>query len=193
MGIGKEKIVHNTVQANYDIVMFMTRFSSLQLIVAFFVALFISVAATGIYVAYGSGKNVADFFLTERKHANIPQYPVRISGRTIRVEIAKTSEEHARGLSGRARIGDDEGMFFFFSAPSHRLFWMNDMHFPIDIVWVGADATIVDITHVASPESFPKKFASRTPAQHVIEVPAHTAQKYGFRIGDRVDVTGIPH
>src|SRR3989338_7198368 len=59
-----------------------------------------------------------------------------IEGETFKIEIADTIQSHGRGLSGRAGLGADEGMYFVFPFRARYGFWMKGMKFPIDIVWI---------------------------------------------------------
>lgn len=100
------------------------------------------------------------------------------------IEIVRTSEEFARGLSGHAPLAENEGMLFLFDQPDRYSFWMPDMRFAIDIIWIGSDWRIVDISHNVTPESYPEVFTPSAPAQYVLEVPADSAERYGWKVGE---------
>ncbi|MBI2637286.1 MAG: DUF192 domain-containing protein [Candidatus Sungbacteria bacterium] len=111
---------------------------------------------------------------------------LEIRGKKITVELADTSEKTQRGLSGRETLGENEGMLFLFTRPGKFSFWMKDMHFALDIIWIGEDWRVVSITKNAVPESFPEHFQPSIPAQYVLEVPAGFADKNGIGVGDQV-------
>lgn len=69
----------------------------------------------------------------------------------VKIEIAKTKEDRIRGLSGKKQLDVDSGMLFIFDKPNIYKFWMKDMNFPIDIIWIDKDFIIKDITHGATP------------------------------------------
>jgi len=105
----------------------------------------------------------------------------------IAVDVADTVESRAQGLSGRPSLEPGHGMWFPYSLADEYGFWMVDMHFDIDIVWV-RDQRIVDITHdaphdVAEPLPI---YRPREPADAVLEVPAGTARRLGWQEGDPV-------
>ena len=52
-----------------------------------------------------------------------------------RYELADTSSERTKGLSYRTEI-PKEGMLFIFPNKGIQGFWMKDMLFPIDILWL---------------------------------------------------------
>lgn len=125
--------------------------------------------------------------LTPRATEPLPEFTIR--GVAFSVEIADTPARQAQGLSGRPTLGDREGLLFVFPQAGLYNFWMKDMLFPLDLIWIGDDRRIVDITEDARPESFPKTFTSRVPARYVLEVPAGTVQRENFMIGDPVGGT----
>ena len=63
---------------------------------------------------------------------------------------------------------------------------MKNMHFPIDIIWIGEDLTVSGVTPHVLPESFPESIVPARPAAHVLEVNAGFAEKNGISQGDVV-------
>lgn len=111
---------------------------------------------------------------------------IQINDRIITVEIADTPEERERGLSGKEGLAEDEGMLFIFDEDGKPSFWMKDMLFAIDIVWISRDGAIVHIEENVAPETYPTSFAPRSEARYVVELPAGYASKYTVRLGDVV-------
>ncbi len=116
---------------------------------------------------------------------NIQQ--VQINGTRINVEIAADRQEQKQGLSGKQELAWDSGMLFVYEEPQNPGFWMKDMNFPIDIIWIGPEKRVVDVTKNISPDTYPKTFHSSEPAQYVLEVNAGFAHQSGINIGDRVE------
>ena len=116
-----------------------------------------------------------------------PQPSITIGGATVVVEVARTSAEKEKGLSGRVSLPEGKGMLFLFDRPDRYGFWMPDMHFSIDIVWIGADWRIVDIAKEIPPESYPDVVVSDVDAQYVLEVPAGSIERYGWNVGDETE------
>lgn len=125
-------------------------------------------------------------YILEEKPAQVESQVkfVNLAGQIIRVDVAETPAELSRGLSGRESLAKDEGMLFIFQTSDEYPFWMKDMSFPIDIIWLGEDRRIVHIEKSAHPESFPEVFAPGAPARYVIEVFAGFSEKYKLKIGD---------
>lgn len=113
---------------------------------------------------------------------------VNIGGKAeFKVGLAVTREQRAKGLSGREYLADDEGLLFVFQNPGRHGFWMKDMNFAIDIIWVDEEKKVVDIRENANPESYPAEtFYPSYPALYVLEINAGLVEKYGIKVGDSV-------
>ena len=133
---------------------------------------------------------------------NIIRY-VRIAGVNIRVDLALTSTEQERGLSGRNILNNNEGMLFIFKYPGHYPFWMKDMNFPIDMIWLGEDLKVIYIKKDARPESYPATYGPEdVPTQvgiptevgtkYVLEVVSGFSDKNNLQVGDRAELSPSP-
>ena len=114
---------------------------------------------------------------------------VIVAGQSVKVDLAISIEAQTRGLSGRGSLAEGEGMLFVFNQPEKHLFWMRDMNFPIDIIWITEDLRVVYIEKNAAPETFPKTFGPDAYAKYVLEVPAGFAEKNNLQIGNTVVFT----
>jgi len=119
--------------------------------------------------------------------AMIPQ--VEIAGKTIKVEIADTDAKRELGLSGHKVLSDDEGMIFIFDKMSKYAFWMKDMLYPLDLVWINSDMKVVYIKKNAQPDSYPEVFGGDDNAQYVLEVNTGFSDKNNLKIGDTVKIS----
>ncbi len=111
---------------------------------------------------------------------------VQIGGQTVHVTIADTPDKREQGLSGRKGLAPDEGMLFVFPGDGQYGFWMKDMLFSIDIVWVSASSTVVDIQANVSPDTYPSVFQPKAAARYVLELPAGFAKLYNVQKGGAV-------
>jgi uncharacterized membrane protein (UPF0127 family) len=102
---------------------------------------------------------------------------------TISIERALSQEAKQKGLSGRASLAEDSGLLFVFDRPDVYPFWMPDMHFAIDIIWIDGEKRIVTIKENATPESYPTLFRADSPALYVLEVNSGDARKWGWAPG----------
>jgi uncharacterized membrane protein (UPF0127 family) len=115
---------------------------------------------------------------------------VTIGEKSIRAEIADTEVERSNGLSGRASLEKGTGMVFVFDEAKKHPFWMKDMNFSIDIIWID-DGKIVDITYQARPEEKDSKYLTiykpDVPAKFVLEVPSGYSKENDIKEGDLVE------
>lgn len=124
------------------------------------------------------------------------QKPSATIGETkVFLDIAKTPSEKQKGLSGRTSLAQDEGMLFVWDAPTTPGFWMKDMNFAIDIIWI-REGKVIAITGNAQPE--PAKPHSELtlyyppePVTHVLEVNARFVDEHGIVVGDSVDFSNL--
>jgi uncharacterized membrane protein (UPF0127 family) len=123
----------------------------------------------------------------------LPRGRVTIAGQTVEVEVARTPEARQQGLSGRERLEPGTGMLFLHGDPGIHFYWMKDMNFAIDMVWI-RDDRIVEVTHDARPAPRDRAdadlalYAARKPYDKVLEVPAGYARAHGFEAGATVAI-----
>jgi len=111
----------------------------------------------------------------------------KINRSVIYIDVAQTPEEKQLGLSGRESLGNNEGLLFVYDKPGQHQFWMKDMNFPIDIIWIADDYRVIDITKDLIPDTYPETFTSSKPAQYVLEVNAGYSDELDIRIGDEFE------
>src|ERR1700735_4908252 len=69
----------------------------------------------------------------------LPRQTIQVGSSTFDVEMATTMLEQSCGLSGRTGLGDNQGMLFVFGSGGTQNFWMKDMNFALDMVWISGD------------------------------------------------------
>jgi uncharacterized protein len=116
-------------------------------------------------------------------------YYVELPGVKIEVTLARTPAEHAQGLSGRPSLGEYEGMFFIFETPGKYGFWMKDMNFAIDMIWLDEAGKIIYIKKDARPESYPSTFGPDQNAKYVLETVSGLADSVDLKVGDQAEFT----
>lgn len=120
------------------------------------------------------------------KQSHIFYDQVKINDTVINIEIAKTSQEKARGLCCRDSLGENNGMLFVYDKPGFYSFWMKDTKIPLDIYWINSDKRIIHIEENVLPASYPKAYVSKQMAQYVLETNAGFTKKYDIAVGDTV-------
>lgn len=135
--------------------------------------------ALGFYVVRTKPVDVAPQVSYEKKE-------VVLGNTQYTLEVADTDFLRERGLSYRTSLAPQTGMLFVFDVPRTLRFWMKDMNFPIDIIWLDTDKKVVHIEHSLSPSTYPDSFGPEAPTQYVIEIPAGAAKGAGLSKGDGV-------
>lgn len=97
---------------------------------------------------------------------------------------AKTAAEQERGLSGTKRLASDQGMVFLYDTYEEHCFWMKDMHYSLDIIWVDDAKRVTAIEHNVPSNSYPQTFCH--PSRSVIELNAGEAARAGIQEGQRL-------
>jgi len=104
----------------------------------------------------------------------------------FRVEVAQTSEEQERGLMFRTEMGPDEGMIFPEDPPRWMSFWMKNTVIPLDIVFIGADHRITNVSANAVPYSLNPRMSDDV-ASGVLELNGGRLAELGFTPGAMVE------
>ncbi|MEK7135325.1 MAG: DUF192 domain-containing protein [Patescibacteria group bacterium] len=113
---------------------------------------------------------------------------LKVGDRSIPVELADTDTERIQGLSGRASLEHGSGLLFLFEKGSVQGFWMKDMKFSIDIVWIDENWTVIGIERSVEPDSYPTVFYSNGPAKYVLELNAGDAATLGIDIASKLSL-----
>ncbi len=133
---------------------------------------------------------------------------VIVNDTSVVVEVAATEDAITRGLSGRAMLKPERGMLFLFSKPALYRFWMRDMRFPIDIIWIASGQVVSVNANVGTQfdaivplrQSFlrwlmrrrrPLFYSPMQPAQYALEVNAGFAAQHHIVPGSDVSFQNV--
>jgi uncharacterized membrane protein (UPF0127 family) len=134
---------------------------------------------TTLFLLTGCTQSIPDDTLTK----------ITVKDKEIKVEIMDTPALRAQGLSGKESLPQDQGMLFIFDNYSTPGFWMKEMNFPIDIIWI-KDDKILDITKnippPATPTSTLPSYFPQSQINYVLEVNANWTNQNNIQIGDNV-------
>ena len=121
---------------------------------------------------------------------------VSLGGVSLLSTLSTTPESQSKGLAVKDSLEENEGMLFIFKSPQKYSFWMKDMKFPIDILWIDASGKIVHIEKNLQPCIFLLPCPSYSPhddSLYVLEVISNFTNKYDINIGDEVNSKVIQH
>ena len=106
------------------------------------------------------------------------------------VEIVNTPQTRAQGLMYRDNIDDYTGMFFVMPNDVMLPFWMKNVKFPLDIIFIDKNLTIIDIAHDTKPctQSKCELFSPQVPYRYVLEVMGGSSKLNNIQVGDKIEV-----
>lgn len=132
--------------------------------------------------------NIAHENTSVDEYANYDLGKVLFGNKSYPVFISNTPRLLSKGLSGKTELPQDHGMLFVFGSPSVNYFWMKEMNFPLDIIWIDELGTIIHIEEGLIPETYPDLFGPDKDSMYVWEVNAGFAAEKGIDIGGRIGI-----
>jgi hypothetical protein len=111
-------------------------------------------------------------------------------GAVLHVEVADTPERQARGYMFRDRPGPEDGMIFAFAADGVHNFWMKNVRFPLDMVWISSAGEVLHVEPRVPPcEVDPcPSFGPMVQVRYVLELAGGQAAVLGLGVGDRLQI-----
>lgn len=129
-------------------------------------------------------------FSFSNREPSIDLPELTVGDTTLMVELADTSEKISRGLSGREKLDKDQGMLFIFPNSTRRQFWMKEMNFPLDMVFINDDRVVEVILKIPAPQAGEDgrkiQVMSSASAEMVLEVNSGWVARNRVIVGDRV-------
>ena len=105
---------------------------------------------------------------------------------SVKVFIANNDQDREQGLSGTSVLPNGTGVLFVFDNPGKYGFWMKDMNFPLDIIWIGKDKKIVGVTKNVLPKSYPFVFMPPSDILYVLEMNTGSVNSFGLTSGSNI-------
>ena len=105
------------------------------------------------------------------------------------IEVVRDAKAQQIGLIKYNGIKDDQGMLFLFTQPGRYGFWMRNMKFPIDIIFINGEkvvSLVENVKPVNQNEPNPPIYSPSAPADKVLEINAGLVKKYSIKQGDTV-------
>ncbi|MBI5614015.1 DUF192 domain-containing protein [Candidatus Gottesmanbacteria bacterium] len=117
----------------------------------------------------------------------LPTAKIVIKGTRIPVELAVTGKEKERGLSGRKELKPGTGLLFLYDHKEVFPFWMKEMQFPLDFVWIDGNM-VIDLTeNVPVPDGNNLHIIHpRSAVDKILELNVGDIQSIGIQVGDKV-------
>lgn len=113
---------------------------------------------------------------------------IEIGGTVIRAEIVDTIPTRIQGLMFRDTLPENQGMLFVFESEGKHWFWMRNMKFPIDIIWLDMNNRVVDIVKNAEPCHLTcPRYTPQENAKFVLEIRANLTDQLSVEKGSLIN------
>lgn len=146
----------------------------------------LAIIATIMFARNIAGKNATPFTFTSHNAT------LQARKQMISLEIAKDLQSQQKGLSGRNSLDTNTGMLFVFPNATYQPFWMKDMKFPIDIIFLQNKKVVTIFDHVPYPVSQSSNlpiYKPEQPSDMVIELSAGKASSLGIKKNDTLTIS----
>lgn len=116
---------------------------------------------------------------------------IRLNGVSYEIEVRDTDAGRRAGLSHREPLAPQTGMRFIFDQPDRHVFWMKDMRFPLDMIFLRNGVIVSIAKNVPFPKTTTETPATVQPQQlfeNVLELPAGDADKLNLKVGQKIEL-----
>jgi len=143
-----------------------------------------------VFIIFGRGFSSGQFATqtsTESAQTQKGEHAeVKIKTLSVIAKISDEPKERQAGLSDFPSLALNEGMLFIFDKSDRYVFWMKNMEFAIDIIWIDEQKKIVDIAVNVSPEpNKNEKELTKSNAKYVLEINAGLSSLNNLQVGDQ--------
>ncbi|MGA1822602.1 MAG: DUF192 domain-containing protein [Thermoplasmatota archaeon] len=109
----------------------------------------------------------------------------------FKCEVAMTQEERTAGLSDRERLPEGRGMLFVYDSPARRSFWMYNVSFGLDIIFMDENGLVLNVEEASPGAGIAKEdlphYYSNGKAMYVLEINIGVSAESGVGPGTRID------
>jgi len=157
--------------------------------VAIILIFFILLVASSIFY-WNSGKSIADesAHLDDNESSYLDDSSSKVCFKDdlcLGVEVVSSSQDISGGLMYREGLDEGRGMLFVFGSEGRHGFWMKNMKFSVDMIWIGSDGRVVHVERsvpVCGEGSCPG-YAPAEKAKYVLETRANFSAENGVDAG----------
>ena len=132
---------------------------------------------------------LARFYFFSSENRETKKTTLLINGQELQVEIADSFLKRQQGLVGRTTLAENQGMLFVFEKPGRYSFWMKDMRFSLDFIWLKDNQVLETSENVPAPQNAaesPVVVKPQQPVDKVLEVNAGTVKRLNISTGDKI-------
>ena len=121
------------------------------------------------------------------KPKNYPnKVEISLNGTIFESETALSPWAQAKGLSGRDSLCSQCAMLFVFKDSAVRNFWMKDMQFDLDMIWISGSKIVKIDKNISHEGGSSTVVNSESRVDKVIELNAGTSDRLQLKDGDQI-------
>jgi uncharacterized membrane protein (UPF0127 family) len=114
---------------------------------------------------------------------------LQIGDKNYEIFLTENEEDMKKGLSAFEDIKDSQGMLFEFEIEDFHSFWMKDMKFDIDMIFLDKEMKVVHIFENVRKDTYKnqndyKIFIPKLKSKYVIEIKSGEVKKNKLKLGD---------
>jgi uncharacterized membrane protein (UPF0127 family) len=113
---------------------------------------------------------------------------------TVTLRVADERDERRQGLMYCQSLSNRSGMVFVYDEAAQRTFWMKNTYVDLDIIFVAANGTVLNVAHAqAQPDASDSevdRYSSAGDAMYVVELPRGFANETGVESGTEFGFDG---
>ena len=111
---------------------------------------------------------------------------IKVGNAELKVKLATTEEQQARGLMNISSLPKDHGMLFVYQKEKYLSFWMKNTSIPLAIAFIDKNKRITQIELLEPYNEAVVK--SKQPSQWALEVNQDWFNNNNVGIGDTIDI-----
>lgn len=145
---------------------------------------------------FARGGSFFNFNFNGNNNSEVSKATAKVGNKTYKLILAKTDSEKVKGLSERDSLPKDQGMLFIFKDKAEYGFWMKNMKFPIDILYISDNKIVEIVENAPAPDknTSPSNLPVYKPAEavnYVLELNANEVKENKVKKGESVEFKGL--
>ena len=109
---------------------------------------------------------------------------IKINNAKLSVVVAKTKEDHEKGLMHIKGLKCNHGMLFQHPVEKTLTFWMKNTFIPLSIAFIDKNGKIIEIKEMKPLSE--KRITCKKPAMYALEVNKGWFKQNNVKVGDKV-------
>lgn len=140
------------------------------------IVLVVALVAMGLALPFMMGEKGTIYFMVELPNKE-----------QVLAQVADNPQAHLVGLFFAEELRPNQGMLFIYEEEDAHKIWTKNVHFPIDIIWMDRDRTILHLEENTAPcpeEPCPVYGPNDPFTLYILQVQAGFVEKKNLKVGE---------